>query len=739
MQAANMNRPISNDYIPPIHTRLPQEQQDEPVHVERPGEDLPQGTQSEDVVEAVDATISPDATIEQRNAAYREVQAYVDRAAQGGDYEVIDDASMRGIAVHVQREHGVPTKYRQEVLDAVDGALSSTANLEQRARAYEEIQAYVDGVGGIGDAGITAEALPGRTATLLEEAGLPTAVQDARAEGQRILGLDGDEEKAAAFAAAYADLDSDAAREALIAEIFSDGSDPLGSWLDPGFVNGQVANGNLTQAERGSLAEAFAYAYNHGLMPTETVPAKPGSPEYDWQENPDHNIERWPLDGLIWDYAGHGYDQRIENAEQAAELLDFINSSDGPEVAEFRETYARHLIDNYVLDDNVQLSDDQVSREAAAGIAALLLGGDASRPEIAVNVLSDLTPEQRATFYGYAADSKNLFSEGELQSVLLHSPRYDYDEASVAALAQPDALATVIGAIADADGADATALAVELSRLPEQKADWFSSDHDGRGFGQHGYEDRANAMSSLFANHSDAILDELSEYDDSGARGVDDDASTDRKQYEVNGRDLSALLELTVFNSDVEEANRAAVRSEVLDYVDEQAGIIEDSRSLPDSQGYQEASGRLVVLSAATEVAVDRGFEQLKADREAQKEAIAFVVDLALAAAPLPDKITSLTSDTINELFTDNPLVKDALNGLTGEIIDSATGQLTDAAKEQLYENLDSDPELAVLFERQTLADAFKENILSAVADERDRADIQRDANSLADDISERD
>ena len=40
---------------------------------------------------------------------------------------------------------------------------------------------------------------------------------------------------------------------------------------------------------------------------------------------------------------------------------------------------------------------------------------------------------------------------------------------------------------------------------------------------------------------------------------------------------------------------------------------------------------------------------------------------------------------------------------------------------------------------RESLADAFKENILSAVADERDRADIQRDANSLADDISERD
>lgn len=106
--------------------------------------------------------------------AYREVQAGVESAAQGGDYEPIDESAMRALALSTLRNQDTPTIYRPEVLAAVDASLAPGASTEQRLQAYDTIQGYVDGVGGIGDAGINAEALPARTAVLLGEAGIPT-------------------------------------------------------------------------------------------------------------------------------------------------------------------------------------------------------------------------------------------------------------------------------------------------------------------------------------------------------------------------------------------------------------------------------------------------------------------------------------------------------------------------------------------------------------------------------------
>ena len=94
----------------------------EPTRPQPPAEAVvpPNGTQHEDVQAAVDATISPDATVDQRNTAYRETQAYVERCASGGDFVQIDDTSMKSIALYTMRNENVPSKYRPEVLEAVD-------------------------------------------------------------------------------------------------------------------------------------------------------------------------------------------------------------------------------------------------------------------------------------------------------------------------------------------------------------------------------------------------------------------------------------------------------------------------------------------------------------------------------------------------------------------------------------------------------------------------------------------
>lgn len=185
---------INTNYSTPPALITPQTGPDAPVEpvAPEPELELPQGTQAEDVRDAVDATIGPDATVEQRNEAYREVQGYVERAASGGDYEVIDDASMQAISLGVLQRAGLPTVYRPEVMEAVDQALSPDATTGQRLDAYATVDDYVTAVGGISDAGILAEALPGRATQLLHEAGIPTNYGDGIQAGEDIsTALDG--------------------------------------------------------------------------------------------------------------------------------------------------------------------------------------------------------------------------------------------------------------------------------------------------------------------------------------------------------------------------------------------------------------------------------------------------------------------------------------------------------------------------------------------------------------------
>lgn len=658
---------VQNEQPPVADTRPPE-----------PAVELPRGTQAEDVRAAVDTMIGQDATVEQRNTAYSEVQAYVERVAQGGDYEVIGAESMQSIALHVMRQESVPTAYRQEVLDAVDREISRSATTEQRMEAYASIQRYVDAVG-IGEAGILPEALPARVSTLLDEDGIPTVAADARAEAERILEVGVNTSRIpfhdpkddyGARMDAFVDAISgqpEAFQAHLIAELLAQDPGALNSWLTVGRTVEHHEAGGLDDATFATIVENIAEAYNTGAIDADSF------------------RELYDID--------YGPTQ----AREYAQLLSFLAGSDGEQTAALRADLAEKIFAEWSVSPYPTDMGFHGYNFRQFSLAIEMAAGDPSRPEILTEFLASR-------------------EQGELDRIFAIAGQLPQ--------AQPDLMATIFGTVARDDSSQAAALAATLARLPGENSSWF----------EQGQVSRNEALADMLAAHSDAVLGALSEYEDRGARGLG--ADTNLKQYEVNGRDLAAVLELTVFNPEIDDASRQAARAEILEYVTEQAQIIDDSREHPNSEGYEDASGRIVVLGAATDVAVDRGFEALTADREAQKEAIAFAVDLALAAVPLSSRLSAATSGRISELFADNPLVRDALNGLSGQVINRTTGQLTDVAKEQLYANLDSDPELAALFERETIADTFRENILGAVADERDRADIRRDANGLADDIS---
>lgn len=582
----------------------------------------------------------------------------------------------------------------------MDQEIAPLSTPQQHERAYELVQTYVDQVGGIGDAGITAEALPARTSQLLEEACIATVAQQARLKAESILatgvnesdwpdwlpGTQGEDDYGArrdAFAEAMQG-GTPAYRGHLMRAVLEQDPGAMTSWLKVNDIVALHDSGAIDDATFATLTETTAATYNDGV------------------------IDEASFEGF------YDIDHHEDQVREGEQLLAFLAASDGPETTRLRADVSGNIIEQWAASEYPTDGGLHAYNFRQLNLAFEVAAGDPAHPELVTNLF-------------------NAQSTG-VQDIILAVAGQVHTPAEHRML-EGDLLVTLINGASADNRPQSEMLASRLARLPGEHPDWFSQDAISSGAYAADQSERNGALGALLASHDGAVLDSLTLYDDGSARGLGDD--TDRQQFEVNGRDMAAVMGLAVFNPNLSDADRAAAQDAVLAYAREQAQIIEASSGEDNSAGYEEASGRMLVLSAATEVAVDRGYESLQADIDAKKEAIGFVVDLALTAVPLPSRLSTQFSDQVGTLFADNPLVKEALTGLGGEAIDQVTGQLTEAAKEQLYGQIDSSPELAALVERSVVADSFKESLLGAVPDERDRAEIRRDANGLADDISD--
>lgn len=122
-----------------------------------------------EVVASVDRALGPDASLEARTAGYGTVQAYVDQVGGISDQGITAQA-LPARAADLLRESGQDVALRGDVIRAVDNAMAPDASQADRDAGYRTVQQYVDRVGGIGDAGIVADALPGKAAQLLIDA-----------------------------------------------------------------------------------------------------------------------------------------------------------------------------------------------------------------------------------------------------------------------------------------------------------------------------------------------------------------------------------------------------------------------------------------------------------------------------------------------------------------------------------------------------------------------------------------
>jgi hypothetical protein len=482
-------------------------------------------------------------------------------------------------------------------------------------------------------------------------------------------------------------------REQLMAEIFKQDPNALGSWLQPDRANRLQSEGRISLDQKGALAEGLAAAYNNGDIPQFEIGVGPIPGDGNEGTAQMSELENGLLSGFYTNSGlGPGPDT-LQNAQNLREFIDFFNASDGPETAAFRESFGKHLIDQYVLNPAVGYNNPS-QRDAAALLASNILSFDNNRPEIAADVLQNYDGEQIKTILEAAARGHSNLGEDGIRG-LAESEGIDPDDASVY-----DGGALLIGAVNLADNAASDEVALDIARLARSAPDIFEGEQGSA---------RLDSLTLLATRHSDAILGALTELDLTNIQGRSD---TNNLQYKENTQDLSALIRLTTMNPD--STYSAMFQDKLTEYASSLTTTMNS-----DPQANPDEIGRLAILQASLSNAITQGYDEINADAAKREEFIGFAVDLVLSAVP----VGKLTTDKIETLIKGafpNATVQEALNGLSGQIVDSATGQLTDAAKQAIIDSVGVD-EASMEFAKETV-NGFVETVQSQLTDPADQA-----------------
>lgn len=482
-------------------------------------------------------------------------------------------------------------------------------------------------------------------------------------------------------------------REQLMAEIFKQDPNALGSWLQPDRANKLQSEGRISLDQKGVLAEGLAAAYNNGDIPQSEIGVGPIPGDGNMGTVQMSELENRLLSGFFTSAGLGAGPDTLQNAQNLREFIDFFNASDGPETAAFRQSFGQHLIDQYVLNPAVGYNNPS-QRDAAALLASNILSFDNNRPQIAADVLQNYNGEQIKTILEAATRGHSNLGEDGIRG-LAESQGIDPEDASVY-----DGGALLIGAVNLADNAASDKVALDIARLARSAPGIFEGEQGSA---------RLDALTLLATRHSDAILGALTELDLTNIQGRSD---TNNLQYKENTEDLSALIRLTTMNPD--STYSAMFQDKLGEYV---SGLTTAMNN--DPQANPDEIGRLAILQASLSNAITQGYDQINADAAKREEFIGFAVDLVLSAIPAGKFTTDKIESVIKGAFP-NATIQEALNGLSGQIVDSATGKLTDAAKQAIIDSVGVD-EANMEFAKETV-NGFVKTVQSQLTDPADKA-----------------
>ena len=484
-------------------------------------------------------------------------------------------------------------------------------------------------------------------------------------------------------------------RKDLMAQVIKQDPNLFSSWLTPQRVNDMQRSGSINAQQKSVLAETVAQAYNDGQIPqgqinTGQLLGKVG----------EGTRQRSELDSVVDAYIAPSTDP-IESAQRTRDFLDFMQSSDGPEVREFRTKYSQHLIDQYVLNAPTSNASPE-QRNAAAGLAGNLLGGDISHPDMAVNTLKKYTEDQVKDVMQAAARSTGLNSKGALE-VAANDRMLNVDDISV-----PDGAQQLMLSVALDGSKSADTIAQGMARLPTTAPEMFD---DGYNYNA---SNRVDALTLVASKHSEAILDKFTTYNN-------DTTGPNLKAYMKDASELGALFKTSLFNPD--STYSELLQDKVTAYAGELKSGINQTDADKKPTADAESVERLAMLTASLTDAVQQGYDGIAKDEAANKKFLGTLVDIAFAGIPAGKLLSGGAESLISSTFK-NTAVKESLNGLSGKIIDTATGQVTDTAKDALVKALGKDK--ANVLTSQDAANQLKNSFFNQdlANDDPDKADL---------------
>jgi hypothetical protein len=497
-------------------------------------------------------------------------------------------------------------------------------------------------------------------------------------------------------------------RQNLMAEILKKDKGALDSWFTPERANAMERTGRITNDQKAAMADGLAYAYNHHLIPEAEIGVGPVP-----GTGADGKMKFNTLDNVVGGFSTQGSFDQVENAKRVREFIDFASSSNSSETQQFRQDYAKHLLDEVVLNKAVGYNNP-VERDAAAGLAANLLASNS--PEATVKLLAGYDKDLPAILDA-AARSNSIYGADVLK-VPASDRRLDSKD-----IAPYDGATLLMLSVARADKSPndpaldkaLDTVSLDLGRLPSSNPAIFEGP---------GGKDRVDALTLAFTRHPEPILNELTKYDSTYIGGTE---KPDLQQYMENASELGALFKLTLFSPD--STYREGLQAKVVDY----AGGLAAQINQPGAGG--DAVGRMAMLQAGLTDAVRQGYQELAKDEKARKQVLGFVMDLALSALPAGKWVSGAAEKVILDTFGNNPRLQEALKGVSGKLIDGTTGKITDAAKEKILSTLGSEAGSVEI--AKNAVNQLNENFMKQL-DEKDydRNQVQTTYNQILNGIS---
>jgi hypothetical protein len=500
-------------------------------------------------------------------------------------------------------------------------------------------------------------------------------------KGYRWLIADNYEQRMDFFAQELQNLDP-SERTQLMDELLNQDDGAFMSWLKVDRLNALVDQGSITAEERDTIFDSFGQAYVEGKL--DFVQALEFT-------NLFGSTAVGPL-GLSPD------------GSAVQSLLGTLTNSNSPYSTAFIEKFATDVLQQRVYADPPALLPKEQGNYAGLLVTALeQSGGEAS----VAKVLQSLDASQRGALYtGLAQEGRSFTAE----------IRKD--------LGLSDPMVVAISAISH-HGTTADKIELVKNVASNSRGD----DSPYYDYENKPYQERSKALTELLTNDPKAILDELTVADPTLVAGSTNGTN-------VTGQNLAALsnlVRMTALNSD--NPDHAKAMQALTDYA---AGNVATGNKIAgqddvngdgkldelDKKAIDAGNGRVAMLAAVMQDAVEEGYVDLKNDQEAQKAMLGFVLDVVVSAIPIAGEalagpLSKQISGGLLARFPDltqgqaDAIAKKLASIPAGQLTD-LQGNLTDTAKNAILEALPED--LQYLEEVKNSSNGFTKGLMDSTA-----------------------